>query len=424
MPRLALALAAAVAAACVAFTPARAALPDTAPPLPAPTGKVVHVKNEGQLQDAVWGARSGTTILLAPGTYKLSETLNFNREMADVVIRGATDNRDDVVIVGKGMANFRYGDVPFGIWTGNGVTRLTIANLTLRDFYFHPIIFNAGTQQPRVYNVRLVNAGEQFIKANPDGNGGGVNGGVVEYCVLEYDTAARSDYTNGVDVHMGRDWIIRHNLFRRIRSDKGLAGPAVLMWNNSRNTVVEGNTFIDNHRDISLGLVSRDVNDHTGGIVRNNMIVRTPGAGGDVGIAVFDSPGTTVRHNTIWMGGAYPNAIEYRFADARGLTIAHNLTDGAVVAREGAEATLTGNVTTAAAAWFADLATGNLHLTAEAAPAIDAAEASPDVTSDWDGDTRPAGARADLGADERASAPAPPPAFFAAPWMRGMIGLR
>jgi hypothetical protein len=85
-------------------------------------------------------------------------------------------------------------------------------------------------------------------------------------------------------------WIIRHNLFRRIRAPEGqLAGPAVLMWNRSRGTVVEGNTFIDCHRDISLGLVPAAPHDHEGGVLRNNVIVRTPGAGGDVAIAAFET---------------------------------------------------------------------------------------------------------------------------------------
>ncbi len=59
--------------------------------------------------------------------------------------------------------------MPFGIWTGVGVDGITIANLTIRDLYFHPIIFNDGTENPRVYNVHLIDAGEQFIKVNPDG---------------------------------------------------------------------------------------------------------------------------------------------------------------------------------------------------------------------------------------------------------------
>ena len=408
-----------VAAFCVGDGTGRmqAASPDTAPPLAPPTGTVINVSTLSQLQNAVASAASGATIRIAPGTYRLTAQLYLNRAVRDLVIRGATSSRHDVVLQGPGMTNAA---VEFGIWTGNGVTRLTIANLTIRDIYYHPIIFNEGTQQPRVYNVRLVNAGQQFVKANPDGAGGGVNGGIIEYSVMEYDTVAPSDYTNGVDVHTGDGWIIRHNLFRRIRAAQGLAGPAVLMWNHSRNTIIESNTFIDNHRDISLGLITRAPDDHTGGIVRNNMIVRTAGAGGDVGIAVFDSPGTKVLHNTIWLGGAYPNAIEYRFPDTTGLTIAHNLSDGAITAREGATATVTGNVTTATAAYFTHPEAGDLHLTAAAILALDRVTAPAEVETDWDGQARPAAGLADVGADERGALAAPPPPGRRA--SRGMIG--
>jgi hypothetical protein len=379
----------------------RAASPDSAPPLPTPTARVRTVKTESQLQDAVWAARSGSTIVIAPGTYRLSEPLVFNRPLKDIVIRGATNNRDDVVLVGRGMAASTDGGVPFGIWTGGGVDGITIANLTIRDVYYHPLIFNAGTQRPRVYNVRLVDAGQQFIKANPDGQGRGVDGGVVEYCILEYATAAKSDYTNGVDVHTGRDWVIRHNLFRRIRSTSGLAGPAVLMWNDSRNTIVEGNTFVDNHRDIHLGLIERTPDDHTGGIIRNNMIVRSPGAGGDVGIGVFDSPGTRVVHNTIWLGDAYPNAIEYRFPGTTGVRIANNLADAGVRAREGATAALAGNLWTATAELFVSPLRLDLHLAPSAYGVPRPVARDPDGGDDWDGDVRASDASTVPGADAR-----------------------
>ena len=386
-----------------------AASPDTAPPLPAPGGPIVDVATVAQLENAVAQVASGTTIRIAPGTYALTTTLFINKSVSDIVIRGATNNRNDVVLVGQGMANSNYGNVPYGIWTGGGVTRITIANLTIRDVYYHPIIFNGGTQQPRVYNVRLLDGGEQLLKSNPDGAGGGVDNGVVEYSVFEFTSVARSDYTNGVDVHTGDNWIIRHNLFRRIRSSVGLAGPAVLMWNDSRGTLVDANTFVDNHRDISLGLITRTPNDHTGGIVRNNMIARSAGAGGDVGIAVFDSPGTKVVHNTIRFNGAYPNAIEYRFADTTGVVIANNLTDAAITARDGAAASLAGNVTSATAADFVAPAAGDLHLTATATRALDKVTAHADAGTDWDGNARPSGTLADVGADERVATPPPPP---------------
>ena len=46
---------------------------------------------------------------------------------------------------------------------------ITIANLTIRDVYDHPIMLNAGAQSPLIHNVHLINAGQQFIKSNPNG---------------------------------------------------------------------------------------------------------------------------------------------------------------------------------------------------------------------------------------------------------------
>jgi hypothetical protein len=64
---------------------------------------------------------------------------------------------------------------------------------------------------------------------------------------------------------------------------------------------------------------------------------------GDAAIGVNDSPDTKVLHNTIVISGTYPNAIEYRFADTTGVTVANNLTDAAIRARDGATANLVGN---------------------------------------------------------------------------------
>lgn len=388
----------------VFVSPVQAKSVDTPPPLPAPTGPVVSVATVAALESAVASVPSNTTILIAPGTYRLTHTLWINRAVTNVTIRGATDNRDDVVIVGDGMG-VPSATTPFGIWTGNGVSAITIANLTIRSVYQHALTFNGGTTAPHVYNVRLADVGEQLLKANPDSPGHGVDRGVVEYSVFEYTTSAPTDYTNGVDVIAGQDWIVRDNLFRRIRTNVGLAGPAVLFWKGAAGTVVERNTFIDCHREINLGLDDTTPSDHAGGVVRNNFIARAPGMGGDVGIGVFDSPGTIVAHNTIVLRGAYPNAIEYRFAGAINVQILNNLTDGGVMrAREGASAQLAGNVTTALPNWFVDPVHGDLHLTTNAIGVVDLAVATADAAGDWDGGGRPSGAGSDVGADERESA--------------------
>jgi hypothetical protein len=183
--------------------------------------------------------------MLAPGTYSLRDALYVNGTFTNIGIRGATGNLDDVVLAGLGMTN---ASVPYGLWVGGSVRGMTIADLTIRDVFYHPIILNAGTQSPLVHNVHLINAGQQFIKSNPNPAGGGVDNGIVEYSVIEYETTSRDAYTNGVDVHTGRNWIIRHNLFRNIRAPQGqLAGPAILMWNGSsgyRDKTIAGDAAI------------------------------------------------------------------------------------------------------------------------------------------------------------------------------------
>jgi hypothetical protein len=382
------------------------AIPPT--PLPAPNGAVVNVSTVQQLQSAVASLRSNTTILIAAGTYNLQGPLYVNGTFTNVGIRGATNNRDDVVLVGTGMTV--NGGVPYGIWTGGDVRDLTIANLTIRDVYYHSIILNGGTQSPLIHNVRLVDAGSQFIKSNPDAMGGGVDNGIVEYSVMEYTTTSRDYYTDGVDVHTGDNWIIRHNLFRNIRAPQGqLAGPAILMWNVSTATVVDGNTFIDCQREISLGLMERTPNDHTGGIVRNNFIYRSSAVAGDAAILVADSPGTSVVHNTIFVSGRYASPIEYRFGHTTATVIANNVLDGSIRARDGATGSVTGNYTTAVASLFVNPTSGDLHLASTAAALINQVATPPDVAGlDWDGQTRPAGAT-DLGADEAGGASDTPP---------------
>jgi hypothetical protein len=333
-----------------------------------------------------------------------------NGAFTNIGIRGATGNSDEVVLVGAGMNNSA---VPYGIWVGGDVRGITIANLTIRDVYNHALIFNEGTQSPLVHNVRLMNAGQQIVTSNPTSAGGGVDNGIVEYSIIEYETTSRDTYTNGVDVHTGRNWIIRHNLFRNIRAPLGLAGPALLMWNGSANTLAEGNTFIDCQREIAFGLVERTPDDHSGGNVLNNFIYRSASVSGDTAIGVFDSPGTQVLHNTILASHTYPSLIEYRFVGTTGALIANNLLDGTVLARDGATATAMGNIISATAVLFANPVGGDLHLKPTATVAIDQGVSVSDCPVDWDGAPRPVGARPDVGADDTAEA---------SPLLRGISG--
>ncbi len=313
------------------------------PPLGAPTGRVVRVRTEVQLQDAVRNLRSGTTILIEPGTYHLSSTLVIRGGVKNVALRGAADDRNRVILKGKGMRQKAFGNVPHGILVSDA-TDVLIANLSVGDVWFHPITLQGqdGCKRVRIYNVRLFDAGEQFIKANPDGRGGGADECVVEYCVFEYTDTARHWYTQGMSVHTARGWVVRNNLFRNIRGPKGdpNVGGCIDFWRGSKDTTVEGNLLINCRMGVRFGIErgkrAKGGHDHEGGVIRNNVFWRQKGAvlAPDGAILVNDSPGTKVLQNTVILNGTYADggAIEYRWST--GVVLANNLTDARIWKRE------------------------------------------------------------------------------------------
>ena len=370
---------------------------------------MVNVSTEPQLQAAVSSLTSDTTIMIAPGTYQLTGTLHVHGVLQNVAIRGASGNRDDVVLVGRGMTNANHGGVPSGIWTGNGVRNITIANLTVRDVYTHCLILNAGTQAPRLYNVRFMNAGEQIVKGNPDGAGGGVDDGVVEYSVFEFSTTSRDWYTNGVDILTGRRWKIRHNLFRNIRAPgsagrSGRIDVAECRRHDHRGEHVHRLSVGDRH-----GLDAVNGNDHAGGIIRNNFVYRRAGQAGDAGSSSLphrtrsspttrSSSGEPIRMRSVQVCGV-DERVDLEQPDRFG----HRSAGGAT-------GTVANNYTQATAVMFVAADSGDLHLVPTATAAINAGTAMSAVTVDWDGQPRPSGAQPDLGADEYSAAtPLPAP---------------
>jgi hypothetical protein len=382
------------------------ALPPEAPPLPAPSGTVVSVASVTQLQDALATLTSGTTVVVQPGRYALTRDL-WIRNVSNVALRGATNDRDDVVIVGRGMTTTGVGMV---LHVSNA-SDVLIANLSLGEVYYHPLQLHgeANVSDVHVYNVRLFNGGEQLLKASTDDVTGVVRG-LIEYSVFEYTNMGPDDgYTNGVDALLASDWVIRHNFFRNIRSSGRLTGPAVLMWRGSKQTQTYGNTFINCERAINYGISVTGVRpDHRGGSIYNNIIYREVGGTPhpDAGISVWDSPDTAVFHNTVIQNGTYPAAIEARYTSTTGVVIQNNLTDGRIILRDGSPASIVSNYTSAAGDLFVDPTAGDLHLVETATVAIDQALPG-SLGSDWDG--QPRDAMPDLGADEYVEVSIPPP---------------
>jgi hypothetical protein len=377
------------------------------------------VNNASTLADAVEAANDGsgdTTILLADGTYTITSGFGLVLSRDGIVIQGVSGNREAVVIQGAGMA----GNVShaFQILADD----VTIRDVTLRNVANHAIQVHGeppyGADRPVLRNLHIQDTGEQMVKVSyQQGDPTGSDGGVLENSLFEFTAGIGPQYyIGGIDAHNARDWTVRGNTFRGIRSPSGnVAEHAVHFWSGSANTLVERNTIIDCDRGIGFGLGNRG---HTGGIIRNNMIAhRDLGSDyGDVGIELESASGARVVHNTLYLAHAAPGGIAVRFAASTGVEVANNLVhvgDGggpAIWLRDGPSVTSVGNVGYAQPAWFVDPDGGNLHLASTTqANVVDAAAATTAAPADdYDGNGRPQGSASDVGADEVTSPAALP----------------
>ena len=164
-----------------------------------------------------------------------------------------------------------------------------------------------------------MDVGQQLLKGSYAPNGRSADFGLIACSLFEFSSNAPSSYTNGVDVIGARGWTVRDSAFRRIRgpeSDRWRAGPAVLFWGGSEDTVVERNLVADSSRGIALGLAPRagaDAFDHRGGVVRDNVVLNMhPWA--DEGIEANAADGAIIEHNTVLTRNAtVPWSIAARF---------------------------------------------------------------------------------------------------------------
>jgi len=254
----------------------------------------------------------------------------------------------------------------------------------------------------------------------------GVNNGVVENSYFAYtagtpatDHGAGVGYTNGVDVHAGKNWRISNNKFESFHTPDSSSwwwNPAILMWNGATGSIVENNVFINVDRAIAFGLMERSGNvDHQGGIIRNNMVYYTPNlfsanrkADSDAAIIVWNSPDSVVVNNTVLTGGNLNRSIEFRFNTTNAQAI-NNLTDIAMGSRNSATYTQTCNSAAATASLFVDAPSGNLRLKDAASIATNKCAPSTYAPVDIDGRSRPGAGQVDIGAHEYGAMSPPNP---------------
>ncbi len=252
-------------------------------------------------------ASQDTEILLADGIYDLLQYSVLLKD--DITLRSESGNSDAVLIRGPGYDTPNEGL----IITGNNITIADLSMTGMRDHAISAKPEIAGGDAPHIYNVDLYNIGTQHIKGSP-----GTSNGLIACSAIGYKpNGAKGDYNGAIDLHTASNWTIRDNTIYNIAGDGSgcnvdkecgsyLTGPAILIWNNSKDTTVERNTITDSTRNIAFGLGRG----HEGGIIRENHIVQT--TPGDAGIELQSATGTIVENNVVLLKGNYRGAIEFR----------------------------------------------------------------------------------------------------------------
>jgi hypothetical protein len=308
-----------------------------------------------------------------------------------IALRGSTGNRADVILDFGGMVSGHFGILV-------EADDVTIADLTIRNAADHGVSIQ-GRDRPKLYNLHILDIGDQLVKVNPSGDGS--DDGLLACSRLEYTTTAPDSYTNGISAHNAHRWTVRDNEWYRIRTPSDDPVPTILFWSGSTDTIVERNWLVNCYQGISFGNASHSGIDHTGGIVRNNFIYAA--LPHDVVIEMVHSTGWLVAHNTALLLNPSPGltwGMEARFSNTTG-AFAYNLTNLNIwLDRDGAGATGVGNIVNAQSSWFVNPAACDLHLVSAATNAINRAAPLAQVTNDFDGDARPQGSAPDVGADE------------------------
>ncbi len=377
--------------------------------------RTLTVGSFAELRQAVIAVNDGTgdaTILLRDGTYQIPAGEGLYVTAENVTIRSLSGQRENVIIQGLGMEE--GAEVSHGFLVGG--SNFVLEDLTIRNVRNHGVQVQGelDADNPVFRNLVFQNTGEQMLKGSyNDANlAAGSDGGLVEKCLFEYTAGVGPRYyIGGIDVHNGKNWIVRENTFRFIQNpgvagdEEGPSEHAVHFWSGSANTLVERNLIVDCDRGIGFGLGDRG---HQGGIIRNNMIYSSgSGTFGDVGIGLENASHAEVYNNTVYLENGYSNALEIRFAGTAGGFVRNNLTNRNIATRDGGTAAQSSNVRDALASWFVNVGEGNLRLASEVPGVVDAGEALEGLTNDFDGSSRPVGGGYDIGAHEYGGLPVP-----------------
>lgn len=384
-----------------------------AAPLPPPAGDVIRVTNVAELLAAADTLKTGQTILVAPGSYPMQQSLVI-QNADNVAIRSEGGDRSKVVL---DFAGSRHTE---GVVFTN-CKQAMLADLTVQNIKQNGIKINGdlGAERVTIRNVHSRNVWQRHVKApqvrpGPDGKQAWSPGHRVEFCLFENDRSKQlgdepyedenpgkfnHNYIGGIDVMSTDGLVIADNVFRNIHGKTYEGRGAVFIWVGSKNAVVERNLFIDCDQGICLGNPSRhddSVPHATDCSIRNNFVIGCP----ENNLFASNTKGCRFVHNTVHdLEG--PMRRLFRVVPPNdGLEVSGNIFSGPEIpaAFIVGVAAFRNNLNRDVAAYFRDPARGDLRLVATAKDAIDHGPEPALVTDDIE--AKPRRGLPDLGADE------------------------
>lgn len=292
--------------------------------------KVIIVKNISELMATEKAVKAGNvTVQIEDGTYILTKGIWIAGE--NVTFESKSGNRDKVILTGK----FKASHI-FWITTDH----VTIQNISIGEVNNHAIQVHSELDADHavIRNVRFFDTKEQMLKGSGSSSDKYSDDCLVENCLFEFTKGtAYQYYTGGIDVHKGKNWIVKNNTFKNINFPKGnLTEGAIHFWSNSQGTQILKNTILNCDRGIMLGM---DSSSHDKGLIQDNQIEVTR----DVGIYLCNANHSSVIGNTVVNRSNYNNSIEYRFKTT-GTMIKDNITNKKITSRNGGTAELSNNV--------------------------------------------------------------------------------
>jgi len=278
-----------------------------APPLPMPAGEVIRVKTVEELLRASTEVKSGCTIMLADGHYRMPRYFAITAD--NVTLRGESGDRSKVVLDG---AVSRHGEL-IGITRAKGVT---IADLTVRNVKWNGIKINSdqGAEKVAIRNCVIHNVWQRGVKATamPREKGGeGPRECSIRFCLFyndrpkkfsddETDTPSsfNGNYIGGIDVKNTIDWTISDNVFIGIQGRTREGRGCIYISENGRGCRIERNLFIDCDVAIALGNPSLGYSPMQAirCIARNNFVSQCP----ETGILSCYTKDCIIENNTVY----------------------------------------------------------------------------------------------------------------------------